>query len=90
MSCEGGIGRDFLQKRLCAAVSCGGRVYCRFDDRAPGLMTPLSPMLHLCSQEGCSAIVLGSGTCVEHDRPSPKSMTSTLLNQAIVAIAPKR
>ena len=55
-----------------------------------GLITPLSPMLHACSEEGCSTIVLGSGTCVEHDQPPSKSMTSTLLNQAITANSPKR
>ena len=56
----------------------------------PGLMTPLSPMLQTCCEEGCGAIVLGGGTCVAHDQPPPKSMTSTLLNQAINAKAPKR
>ena len=47
-------------------------------------------MLHVCPAEGCTAIVFGAGTCVEHDQPSPpKSMTATLLNQAITAKTPK-
>jgi hypothetical protein len=55
-----------------------------------GLVAPLSPMLHLCSEKDCMAIVLGSGTCVEHDHAPPESMTSTLLNQAISARTSKR
>jgi hypothetical protein len=55
-----------------------------------GLVAPLSPMLHVCSEEGCAAIVLGRGTCVEHDRAPLATMTSTLLNQAITARVPKR
>src|SRR5690349_19544990 len=68
----------FLPTGCRQACSSRSRVYCRVMTEHPGLITPLSPMLHVCSEEGCSAIVLGSGTCVEHDQPPSKSMTSTL------------
>jgi hypothetical protein len=64
-------------------------VYCRLVTEHPGLMAPLSPMLHACLAEGCGAIVLGRGTCVEHDQPPPKTMNATLLNRAITAKALK-
>jgi len=30
--------------------------------------TRRSPMLHICTTEGCATIVFGRGPCVEHDR----------------------
>jgi hypothetical protein len=54
----------------------------------PGLITPLSPMLYVCLEEGCSAIVFGQGTCTEHDRKPPADLSDTLLSRAADATHP--
>ncbi len=40
-----------------------------------------SPMLRLCSSFGCTVIVFGDGTCVEHD--PVRAVTDELLREAL-------
>ena len=42
----------------------------------------LSPMLHVCTTEGCTTIVFGRGPCVEHDRRRVP-LTERLLAEAV-------
>jgi len=39
-------------------------------DRSRRDPTLASSMLEVCGAPGCSTIVFGGGTCVEHDRPT--------------------
>lgn len=63
--------------------ACGG---CRVErvtgsDRTSRFVSGVS-MLSICTAPGCTTIVFGRGTCVEHDRRQPP-LTDRLLAEAV-------